>query len=374
MQETERLVEKEARAKQAFFARAGSRWKAGVRSAVRRRRVRRHANAQPVVVVKSPAVSSLHVSQTDSVSRRQSTASSRHSSPPPPPAPSSPPAYPSDSPPRPHRKPAPTPPDQPDYVPLTSPSHTSANAPHYPLSVPDTPAPYDDAYHVGHVATDDKARLAALARMASAPPAAAAAEVGEAPVWRDEELEGVLRESARVCGDRRGSSSSSSGSSSGSSPSSSDPTTTAFPPPPPQSKMAAPRFYDYPRSFEEDVLDLDLDGLELEPEMGVGMGEPSAPPFEECPGAPEVGWLEMEASAPPVMEEGEEEEGEGEEGPSAPEWEWEAEAGGGQGHDRQSSPPPSPLPSSPSSPSLSLPSPPPPPPPAAFPTLPLYRA
>jgi len=76
-----------------------------------------------------------------------------------------------------------------------------------------------------------------------------------------------------------------------------------LPPPPTKGRMAAPTFYEYPPSFEEDVLG-------LEPEMG-----PSAPPFDEeahsAASAPplEIDYEVEDASVPtPTLEDQEAEE------------------------------------------------------------------
>lgn len=182
--------------------------------------------------------------------------------------------------------------------PFSEPTHHEDH-PQYTAS--DDPMPYDDSYHVGHVATDDKTLFARMAHMASAPPrntdeGGSSALVISAPDWQDEdedeELERVI-DNTRAHGRPL------------SAPL--DPLSTSFhlfPPPTAKDKMAAPNFYEYPYSFEED------EGT-LEP-------EPSAPPFEQHgPSAPPLGDAEMVPSAPPLPEPP---------SPSAPDWDW----GGGE--------------------------------------------
>jgi hypothetical protein len=343
--EQEALMKKEARLKQKVWARASARWKANVQSLARRRKNRRLFTA---------ASASLHdISRPESVRRAPSRPPSTYSSPAPTlrsslspdhgtthvddhvtlgpsistPStdltPPSPPAYiQSDSPPLIQSKRNPVnetylrtdhdpPPD-----PFSSIPH-DIDHPQYTPSADEVPIPYDDSYHIGHVATDDKTLLARMATMASAPPVepdegGSSRLQTSAPIWDDEHLEDIIDglDDAEIAPSSHTSSSLSS------LPSASH---SLFPAPPSKGKMAARDFYDYPYLFEEDV-------SSLEPEMG-----PSAPPFEEhTPSAPPlVNEPEMTPSAPPLMEEFL---------PSAPPaWE---DGEGGQDHDREESPQP----------------------------------
>lgn len=119
---------------------------------------------------------------------------------------------------------------------------------------------------MAHVATDDKAVLARLADLASAPPSEGSAQESSsqlpqvsAPEWRDEEMEEYLAQegASDVVESSEGEAVRPTSSS-------------AFPPPSEKVSLRAPNFYDYPYAFEE----MDIAGME--PELG-----PSAPPFEE---------------------------------------------------------------------------------------------
>jgi hypothetical protein len=161
----------------------------------------------------------------------------------------------------------------------------------------EVPIPYEAPYHTGHVATDDKTVLSQMVHMVSAPPAAAdeggsSSFVISAPVWHDEELEGIIDDTQDLDLPNAPS------------PPRVQPTSVSSPPlfpaPPSKDKMAAPNFYDYPYSFEEDIGSLD-------PES-----EPSAPPFEgHGPSAPPLEDAGMVPSAPPLPDEP---------SPSAPDW------------------------------------------------------
>jgi hypothetical protein len=167
--------------------------------------------------------------------------------------------------------------------------------PQYTAPRDDDPIPYDDSYHAGHVAIDDKSLLAQMAHLASAPPNAdeggSSVLVISAPDWHDEELERVIDDSL---------------------PHGQPNTSSFFPAPPAKDRMPTPNFYEYPYSFEEDA-----DSLAL---------EPSAPPFEQhTPSAPPLEDAEIVPSAPPLPEEP---------FPSAPDWVWDEDAEG----DRQQLP------------------------------------
>jgi len=152
-----------------------------------------------------------------------------------------------------------------------------------------------------HVATDDKAVLARLATLASAPPeedngtsSADRDVVVSAPEWHEEEeIEELIAQTAEIAAgagvggaaiDREGRPEE------GPCAAAASP----FPPPPSKANLLAPNFYDYPYSFEEMEMP-GMDALEL---------GPSAPPFEERPSAPiEDGEdLQLLASAPPLMD------------------------------------------------------------------------
>jgi hypothetical protein len=315
------LVVKEARAKQKIWAKASARWKANIRSSARRRRNRRLVDGAQTPSNRSSSVS-LHDITSLMTPRSTPTSSPRPSTvsapdarnsisldtsvvpdtchatsalPPIDPELSSPPAYI-------HSRSSTTPNPEKlhnshetyriDNDPPESFSHiTHEDHPQYTVSIGDDPMPYDDSYHAGHVATDDKTVLARRAHMASAPPIAtdetgSSTLVISAPVWHDEELEAIDDTQHH---DQSGASSLPLGHH-------------IFPAPPSKDKMAASDFYDYPYSFEEDV-------DSLEPEAG-----PSAPPFEEHNA--DVSPLEdsnMVPSAPPLPEDPL---------PSAPDWDW----------------------------------------------------
>ena len=322
--EHQELVVKEARATQKIWAKASARWKANIRSSARRRRNRRLVNGAQTPSHRSSSVSLHDIAppvtfhSTPTSSPRPSTVSApdaRNSIsldtsvtpdtrqvisvlPPIDPEPSSPPAYI-------HSRSSTTPNPEKlhnsreayriDNDPPESFSNIThdddENHPQYTVSMGDDPMPYDDSYHAGHVATDDKTVLARRAHMASAPPIATdeagpSTLVISAPVWHDEELEAIDDTQHH---DQSGPSSLSLGHH-------------IFPAPPSKDKMAATDFYDYPYSFEDDV-----DPLELE-------AGPSAPPFEEHNA--DASLLEdsnMVPSAPPLPEDPL---------PSAPDWDW----------------------------------------------------
>jgi hypothetical protein len=342
LSEQETLMKKEARLKQKFWARASARWKANTQSSARRRKNRRllaavHSmsacdHSRPESSRRAPSRSSstspTPTSQTSLSSDRRSTHVDDHttlgpsiSTPNTHPVAPSPPAYiQRDSPPPTQSKRnhadeiyLRTDHDPPDpFLLIPRDTNDHEGHPEYTPSTDDVPIPYDDSYHAGHVATDDKTLLARMATMASAPPVefdegGSSTLQTSAPVWDDEQFEDIID----------GLDDTEIGPSRTSSPPPSLPSTShsPFPPPPSKGKMAAPDFYDYPYSFEEDV-------STLEPEMG-----PSAPPFEEhTPSAPPLEEPEMMPSAPPLMPEFL---------PSAPDWE---EGEGGQNHDREESP------------------------------------
>jgi hypothetical protein len=342
LSEQETLMKKEARLKQKFWARASARWKANAQSSARRRKNRRLLAAvqsmsacdhsRPELLRRAPSRSSstsptptprsslssdnrsTHVDGHATLGPSISTPNTGTVAP-------SPPAYiQTDSPPptrSKHNHADETylhtdhePPDP--FSPIPHHTNDHEGHPQFTPSTDDVLIPYDDSYHAGHVATDDKTLLAHMATMASAPPVEP--DEGEsstlqtsAPVWDDEQLEDIID----------GLDDTEIGPSHTSSPPPSLPSAShsLFPPPPSKGKMVAPDFYDYPYSFEEDV-------STLEPEMG-----PSAPPFEEhTPSAPPCEELEMKPSAPPLMQEFL---------PSAPDWE---DGEGGQDHDREESP------------------------------------
>lgn len=331
--EHQKLVAKEARLMQKFWTRASTRWKDNVRSSARRRRNRRAAAGArtPSTVSVHNIASAISVSQStcSSFSRRPLSVSAPEARSGEPSATqnaddtisilssadleaSSPPAYIY------NRAPIQIaskllnvheayhlenePPD-----PFSDSTHNDNDDHHHPqytAPTDDDPIPYDDSYHAGHVAIDDKSLLARMAHLASAPPPNAdeggsSALVISAPDWHDEELERVMDDSLPH----------------GQHSTSSFPR--LFPAPPAKDKMAAPNFYEYPYSFEEDA-----DSLAF---------EPSAPPFEQhAPSAPPLEDAEIVPSAPPLPEEP---------SPSAPDWVLEEDAEG----DRQLSSFPTPV-------------------------------
>lgn len=122
-----------------------------------------------------------------------------------------------------------------------------------------------------HVATDDKALLAHLAMLASAPPEdesdanpGTALQIS-APEWEDEPLEDIAPHLMNS--------------------STSNAFSPMFPPPPSKERLAAAEFYDYPYTFE----DMAISDLEA---------GPSAPPFEEA-SSPQQ---DLVPSAPPLFE------------------------------------------------------------------------
>ncbi|KAH9950931.1 hypothetical protein B0H21DRAFT_408912 [Amylocystis lapponica] len=149
----------------------------------------------------------------------------------------------------------------------------------------------DSALTSAHVATDDKAIFARMIDLASAPPAFdlprgsqdISGPYATVPPLEDEFEDIPFQLRVFDSGDDE---TTRSPFSSGCVPSYSrdaSPNPSLFPPPPPRARMAAPTFYEYPVSFEEDVIG-------LEPDVG-----PSAPPFEndECP-APSAPPLEAD--------------------------------------------------------------------------------
>ncbi|GLB35791.1 hypothetical protein LshimejAT787_0300790 [Lyophyllum shimeji] len=170
--------------------------------------------------------------------------------------------------------------------PLGSQLASSSNIRQYDLR--DTSSDTDFAsqrIHAAHVATDDKALLARLADLASAPPDDAHSSQSDSatfhasvPIWQDEELEDFMDPpynpvNCSLPASRR------------SSRSSSPP---PLFPPPPKGKKAAASFHDYHYSFED---------ISVEPEPG-----PSAPPFEEEPSCPIVMPNNLVPSAPPLSD------------------------------------------------------------------------
>jgi hypothetical protein len=318
--EHQELVEKEARLKQKFWTRASARWKANVRSSARRRRNRRVAAGArtPLIVSVHDFASAVSVPRSTSSSSRRplsvSAPEARSSEPPDRDSTqnaddtisvlsttaSSPPAYIYNRPPiqiasskLPNVYEAHHINNERALDPFSEPTIDDDDnyRPEYMAPTDDDPIPYDDSYHAGHVAIDDKSLLAQMVHLASAPPPNAdeggsSALVISAPDWHDEELERVIDNSLPH----------------------GQPSTSSFPQlfpaPPAKDKMATPSFYEYPYSFEEDA-----DSLAL---------EPSAPPFEQhAPSAPPLEDAEIVPSAPPLPEEP---------FPSTPDWVWEGDA------------------------------------------------
>lgn len=310
--ERQDLMERDARVKQRLWARASVRWQAAIRSSARRRRNRRLVAGARNVTISTPSSHSSSVSLASPLA----LSSSRPPSPQPstlsnPEARISPSLHPSATQITDHTTPSLREPETsypPAYIhgrsPIPDPPNLGtsyessavedglpdpfAQPPHH-----DDPLLYDNSYHAGHVATDDKAILAQMAHMVSGPPVATQSGSSElvisAPDWHDEVLEGV--DDARDLAD---------------SPvlrelPPSVPSSCLFPPPPSKHNMAGREFYDYPNSFEP-----------LDPDA-----EWSVPPFEEYGGsAPPLEDAEMVPSAPPLLD--------------VPDW----EDANGQGHDR----------------------------------------
>ncbi|KAF9814003.1 hypothetical protein IEO21_05374 [Rhodonia placenta] len=310
--EEESIELKRLLSQQRLWAKATARWKAGVRQSSRRRWKRqpagmKDADSQLLSQVSSHSSStSLHRTYTASSSRSAalSIRSSRQDA-----LTDLPEPAPIASQPDPHQ-----PQEPPAYLSDTSGTAYSALASVQGMSLPrlagtrhatdnaaasgsgileppvsdDHPLPYKDFIHAGHVATDDKALLARMAALASAPPTVdAASPTGSSNpsalyAWvppLEDEFEAVPFDlrivdcdtdadvGGALSGDRRSPSPMLSITPSYSRDMS--PCPSVLPPPPEKSRLAAPGFYEYPPSFEEDLLD-------VEPEM-----EPSAPPFGE---------------------------------------------------------------------------------------------
>ena len=181
-----------------------------------------------------------------------------------------------------------------------SPSYygSSSAIPSSSKSPPPPPPPLPDAdeaesglapsTRVAHVATDDKAVLARMVAMASAPPVAVAESSPHVspsvPTLEDYE-NALLPDDLPPLSPPPGS------------PElrpSYSPPLSGLPLPPAKGKLATPHYDDYPYSFEQD---LDIAGVEPEP-------GPSAPPFEESPSAP-PSVPDISPSAPPLDDDGE---------------------------------------------------------------------
>ncbi|TFK56786.1 hypothetical protein OE88DRAFT_56668 [Heliocybe sulcata] len=292
------------RSQKRMWVRATARWKANARQSFRRRRGRRvaqkHADSlrstsrgdlrdnrsdrsssrprsrSPSMTSSSNLAASLHAN-TRPQSMRSVSRSSLHEHLPEPPVRSTTPPSSPPFPPAYYRTP---------YRSLGRDDSLHLHIPNSPFMDPDSESlpPFsgnDDeemslppANTVAHVATDDKAVLARMAAMSSAPPQVddhngmSSDPRPRVPSWYDEDLDY---------------SQSSHDSSFGQEPrvyttGSCVASSSQLPPPPTKAQLAAPLFYDYPSSFEEDLVD----------------SEPSAPPFEECVGMP---------SAPPLVPE-----------------------------------------------------------------------
>ncbi|CAL1694087.1 unnamed protein product [Somion occarium] len=181
-----------------------------------------------------------------------------------------------------------------------------------------SPGPYDVPADAAHVATDDKGVLERMATLASAPPVSGN-DNGESSAPSVPILEYEYEDHPDF-GPPGPSSHSLSMSSLQASPppilnqpapsyssNPDDPSTQhpLFPSPPSKSALAAPTFYEYPASFEEDMHMI----MSAEP-----IAEPSAPPFEAEVAAPSAPPLEMDMedsvgdftalpSAPPMVDE-----------------------------------------------------------------------
>ncbi|KAH9937361.1 uncharacterized protein B0H18DRAFT_970213 [Fomitopsis serialis] len=310
------------RSQQRLFARASARWKANVRQAARRRRkhtpsatkdvdtrslVDRPAHSSSISLRSSASHSSFSHSITDTTSsgRRDSydhSSSAPHQTHY---SPNRPPAYLpelSDSPTAPAGASPPVGSSRPPYSKAGFPNDGAHGPPAHGDDLP--PA---DPFNAGHIATDDKAALARMASLASTPPSTSGSRSEEAeepstlfplvPVLEDE-FEPIPPE-LRItdCDHYEGIYSDMSGGRDAPSPGPSSlfpasgtqtpsysrepsPHPPTLPAPPLRGRLAAPTFYEYPVSFEEDV-------LSAEPEAG-----PSAPPFDHGDS--------LAASAPPM--------------------------------------------------------------------------
>ncbi|THH20510.1 hypothetical protein EW146_g864 [Bondarzewia mesenterica] len=180
--------------------------------------------------------------------------------------------------------------DSPSYH---SPIPSSSKSP-FPISLPDADdldiegdrdSSLTPPSRIGHVATDDKAILARMVAMASAPPPGEDAEFSSHVTPSVPPLDGYDSDIPPEVF--------SSPSLPPISPSDArppySPSRSGLPPLPTKGKMAAPRYDDYPYTFEQD---LDIAGVEPEP-------GPSAPPFEESPSAPAF-VISIGPSAPPL--------------------------------------------------------------------------
>lgn len=314
------------KSQQRLWARATARWKANVRQSARRRRKRNATSAKDVdtrSLVDTPAHStsvslrtsashssfSHSITSTTSSGRRDSydpSSSARRETPS---SPSRPPAYLSEP-----LNTTAAPQETSLSAALASPSRPLyskagflvGSAPDDAPSAGEDALPPADPFNAGHIATDDKAALARMASLASAPPLGGASTFrGEGepstlfatvPVLEDdfEPIPPELR--ITDCGDYVGTYSGLSGGRAAHSPGPSPLLTASgtqtpsysrepsphptLPAPPSRGRLAAPTFYEYPVSFEEDI-------LSAEPEAG-----PSAPPFAQTD--------TLAASAPPM--------------------------------------------------------------------------
>ncbi|THH33398.1 hypothetical protein EUX98_g784 [Antrodiella citrinella] len=304
---------KRVRSQQRSWSKASARWRANIRISARRRRAQRSLATR-----ESPnsSTTSLHTtSSSSSVSRRHTvsasseilglpphpeehetteasrpTAPATASLPPssPQPLPAHPPAYRTDS----GRM------SQERFSAISDASGARPYVTHLSTSSEREEArPSYLPSDVAHVATDDKGLLARMATMASAPPAeststfmpaalgtSSAAIYPSVPVLDEFEDELHFDDLPSPEPGFEDASSEYSDSLMAQLPAPSyshDPSHTPFPLPPAKSRLAAPLFYEYPSSFEEDVIG-------TEPPCG-----PSAPPFEVAAVAPS-------ASAPPL--------------------------------------------------------------------------
>lgn len=312
------------KSQQRLWARATARWKANIRQSARRRRKRNTTSVKDIdtcSLVDTPAHStsvslrtsasrssfSHSITTTTSFGRRDSYDPSSSAQQETPSSPSRPPAY------------------------LSESSNTTAMAQEASLSAAvaspsrplynkagflvgcarnDAPSAEEDAlppadpFSAGHIATDDKAALARMASLASAPPLGGVSTLGRGesstlfptvPSLEDD-FELIPPElQITDCDDYAGTYSGLSGGRAAHSPSpsllaASGTETPSYsrepsphpilPAPPSRGRLAAPTFYEYPVSFEEDI-------LSAEPEAG-----PSAPPFAQDDA--------LAASAPPM--------------------------------------------------------------------------
>lgn len=202
----------------------------------------------------------------------------------------------------------------------TDPDHTSQDEP--------PPSPYEDtSLDVAHVATDDKNVLARMAAMASAPPVTDENDSSHSGNSSGPSVP-ILEFEHDVYEDHPDHSPS--GPSSGparlprllpslpphdelslsppapsysSNPHDASTQHPLFPAPPSKGVLAAPSFYEYPASFEEDILNAEPSSEPSAPPFELEQGVPSAPPVDGVDGmVMGDNGMSLVPSAPPVLD------------------------------------------------------------------------